>query len=253
MNIKKLFDNLLFYLSVPKCVCCRTPLEISDRTLCKDCLLEYENIKGSDCSLCAKVLSGCSCSNDYLEKHMVKRVVKVFRYRQLSDANKRIPSNELIYNIKRGKRTDLLDFISDEIIAAIRNSIDYKDYIITNVPRKRDRVIKYGLDHSAEIAKCISKKLGIEYIDVLKSVSRKPQKKTYGEERLKNAQFDYKKTVDLKGKRIIIVDDIITTGASMGHCAMLLRGLKAKEVVGACLAIAYKDKYTPFKKDFLPY
>jgi ComF family protein len=163
--------------------------------------------------------------------------------------DERIPSNQLIYVVKRVKRRDLLDFISDEVITSIKNSIKYENYVITNVPRKRNRVMKYGLDHSEEIAKCISRKLGIGYVKLLKSKSKKAQKKTHGEERLKNAKFDYvRKPDDVEGKRVILVDDIVTTGASMGASAMLIRALGAKEVVGASLAIAFRDVYRPFEE-----
>ena len=79
-------------------------------------------------------------------------------------------------------------------------------------------------------------------------MSGKPQKKTHGEQRLKNAKFDYRRRIpDIKGKNVLLVDDIVTTGASMGNSAMLLHGLGAKRIVGVCLSIAYRDKYTPFK------
>lgn len=250
MDIKKLYNSFIYYLTVPKCVCCRERLDIDDEALCKACLKEYKNIKLANCSVCSHTLERCSCVNDYLDKHYVHKLVKLFRYKQPAHPNDRMPANELIYNIKRGKRRDLLKFITDELVEAIEDSVDYKKFIITNVPRKRSRVTKYGLDHSAEIAKSISKRLGIDYVKTLKSSLKKPQKKTHGEERLKNARFDYlRNSPDIKGKNVLLVDDIVTTGASMGNCAMLLHGLGAKRIVGVCLSIAYKDKYTPFITD----
>ncbi len=250
MDIKKLYSNILYYLTVPKCVCCREPLDIDDRALCKSCIKEYNNLKQTNCSRCLKILNSCTCVNKYLDTHLVHKLVKVFRYRHPSGPNDRIPANELIYNIKRAKRRDLLAFIVDELEMAIKNSgIKYERYIITNVPRKSSRVIKYGLDHSEEIAKRLSKRLGLEYVKLLKSTSKKPQKKTQGEERLKNAKFNYRSILPvIKGERVLLVDDIVTTGASMGAAAMMIRGLEAKEVVGVCLAIAFRDRHVPFAK-----
>ena len=249
MKFKKLYEDVLFYLTVPKCVCCREKLARTESALCNKCKIDYENRKDRICSVCFSRLDECNCPNEYLETHMVKKLVKVFRYKPSEDPNERIPTNELIYNIKRGKRRDLLDLISDEMILSIRKAIKYENFIITNIPRTRSRVLKYGLDHSAEIAKSISRKLGIEYVSILKSKSKKAQKKTHGEQRMLNAEFDYKNKIpDINGKRVILVDDIVTTGASMGACAMLIKGLGAKEIVGASLAIAFKDKYIPFAK-----
>ena len=83
----------------------------------------------------------------------------------------------------------------------------------------------------------------------MKSKLKTPQKKVHGEQRIKNAEFDYlKKHPSVRGKRVILFDDIVTTGASMGASAMLIKGLGAKEIVGACIAIAFRDKYKPFEK-----
>ena len=249
--IKEFTKKLLFYTTVPKCVCCRDRLDIDDRALCKSCMKEYEAAKQNVCSVCFKQLSSCKCSNKYLKNHMMPKLIKIFRYKPSSGPNERVAANELIYNIKRAKRRDLLDLISDEMIISIKNSLDIRDLIITNVPRKRSRVLKYGFDHSREIAKAIASKLGLKYVAVLKSKSKAPQKKLHGEERIKNAQFGILgKKHNLKGKRILLVDDIVTTGASMGASAMFIRALGAKEVIGACLAITYKDEYTPFLQSF---
>lgn len=249
MNFKEFIKATLFYMTVPKCVCCRRKLERREKALCTYCMNEYEKSKHSVCSVCFKRLPECKCPNEYLETHMVRKLVKIFRYKPSTDPNERVPQNELIYNIKRMKRRDLIDLISDEMIPPIKASLKYVDCVITSVPRKRERVLEYGLDHSEEIAKAISKKLGIEYVKLLVSKQKAPQKKMHGEERIKNAEFDYfRGHPDVKGKRVILFDDIVTTGASMGASAMLIKGLGAKEISGACMAIAFRDKYTPFAK-----
>lgn len=247
MVSKNFVKKLLFYMTVPKCVCCGEKLDFDDRALCKNCLQEYDASKNSFCSLCFKRLPYCKCSNKYLKSHMISTLIKIFRYKPSSDPNEKIPSNQLIYVIKRVRRKDLLDFISDEMINAIKNSINYENYVVSNVPRKRSRILKYGFDHSREIAEAISKKLGLKYVKLLESKSKAAQKKLHGDARIKNAEFDIlKKHPDVNGKRVLLIDDIVTTGASMGASAMLIKALGAKEVVGVCLAITYRDDYRPF-------
>jgi ComF family protein len=181
---------------------------------------------------------------------MVKRLVKVFRYKQPLVETEKIPSNELIYVLKRVKRRDIIDFLSDELVKSIEENIKYSDFAVTNVPRKRSRAVKYGLDHSKELARAVAKKLDLDYLELLNSKLDVAQKKTHGVDRIKNARFDYRKNApDIKGKRMLIVDDIVTTGASMGNCAVLLRGLGAKEVVGVSVSVAFKDKYVPFAEE----
>ena len=247
--MKEFARNLFFYLTVPKCVSCRRKLNRRDKALCEECKAEYERTKDRKCSVCFKKLIECKCPNEYLENHTVHKLVKVFRYKPSDNPEEKVAANELIYNVKRVKRLDLIDFMSDEVAIAIKNSLKYEECVITNIPRKRSRVLEYGLDHSEEIAKAIAKKLGIEYVKLLKSKLKTPQKKVHGEERIKNAEFDCLKNAPIvTGKRVILFDDIVTTGASMGASAMLIKGLGAKSVYGACMAIAFKDKYKPFQK-----
>ena len=211
MNIKEIYKRAIYYISVPKCVLCNDKLDYGDRGLCKSCMEEYERHKERDCPRCAKILSKCFCSYEDLESHGIKNMVKLFRY---SKSEQSMPSNYLIYSLKQDNRNDVMDFLADELTTAIKNNIteDLSEYVITNVPRRKAAIVNYGYDHAKTLALRVSKKLGIEYTEILKSRSKRPQKSVYGHERIENAKFDYKckKDYTLKGKSVIIVDDIIS-------------------------------------------
>ena len=245
MSLKEFKKSLLFYLSVPKCVGCKERLSRSDLALCPNCISEYENIKRRNCSICAKELSACSCTNSYLDTHYVHKLIKVFRY--IHDDP--IPSNNLIYSLKRDNRSDVLTFLSKELAKSISTSVkDPQNYIFSNVPRRREGIVKYGIDHSALLAKSLAKHFSAEYYQPIVSISKKPQKKLNKDERLKNAKFKAKKkAMSLKDKNVILVDDIVTTGASMAASAAVLKKLGAKTIIGAAISIAYKDSYVPFE------
>lgn len=242
MKLKNLLKLIVHYISVPKCVCCEEKLGYGKGALCDSCLEIYREIKTRDCSLCSKPLYRCSCSNSYLEAHYVKKLIKVYRY--LPELS--LPTNRLIYSLKRDDRDDVLDFARRELSAAIKNSVENpSEYIFTYVPRRRKSVVKYGIDHAQLLSKALAKEFSAEFYPLLISKSKSPQKSTAGEERLKNAKFKYKKnSPNLSGKKVILVDDIVTTGASLGTCAALIRGLGAKTIVGCVMAIAYKDPHT---------
>ena len=199
------------------------------------------------------MLDKCTCPNKYLDSHYVHKLVKVYRY--LPDDT--LPSNKLIYSLKRDNRKDVLEFLADELYNAISASVSApSEYIFTNVPRSRKTVVKYGIDHAALLSKTLAKRFSATYYQPLISKAKLQQKKTSGEERLKNANFEIKKSAEsLFGKKIILIDDVVTTGASVGAAAMQLKALGAKQIIGATLAIAYKDRYVPFEKGdrFLPY
>ncbi len=242
----KLIDDILFYISAPKCVGCKTRLDRNDKALCKTCYAEYKNVLDRNCSICSKKLNRCTCTNFYMDSHYVHKMIKVYRY-IFNDGIQ--PSNFLIYSLKRDNRKDVLDFLADELADSISSNLpNYEKYICTSVPRRRSEIIKYGIDHAELLSRAVAKRLKIKYIKTLVSNAKYAQKKaTSRDARYKNAKFKLKsEALDLKGKDVIVVDDIVTTGASMGMSAMLLKSAGAGKIIGASIAIAYKDAYTPF-------
>lgn len=239
MKIKELMDRVLFALSVPKCTCCKSKLDYGQKALCLKCSSVFEDFKSRNCSLCAKPLDKCSCSNEFLRAHYVRRVIKCYRYLDRKEAS---AGNTLIYSLKRDNRQDVLDACADLLCKAISNSVDNPaDCVFINVPRRKSAIVKYGIDQSALLAKEVAKRFGARYIPLLASKAKLAQKSLETADRFKNAQFYITKNIDLTGKRVIIVDDIITTGASVGKAAALVRSLGCKDITAAALAIAYKD------------
>ena len=237
-----LLSRLAHLISVPKCVCCGERLDYGELALCPNCSAVFDNIKTRNCSKCSKILSKCDCSTDYLRSHYIKTMIKIFRYKNREE---NIAANSLIYSLKRDNRSDVLDKCAKLLHDAITNNLgDVSDFIITNVPRRRSQIIKYGIDHAELLAKRIAMLSGARYERLLVSNVKTEQKSLLGSAREANIDFDIMSDEDLKGKSVIIIDDIVTTGASMGAAAMLIRGLGAKRIVGASLAIAYKDNFS---------
>ena len=232
-------DRVLFALSVPKCVCCGRRLVYGEKAFCLKCSADFEDFKNRECSHCARPLYQCDCSNEFLRSHYVKRVIKCYRYLVRDE---KLTGNRLIYSLKRDHRSDVLDIAAAELIKAINYSVDNPSkYIFTNVPRRRRAIVEFGYDHSELLAKEISKHFGAEYISMLGSNAKYAQKTLETEERFKNADFYLKSDIDLTGRGVIIIDDIITTGASVGKSASLIRSLGSKDIIAAALGIAYKD------------
>ena len=244
----KLIDKLLFYISVPECVYCGERLSITEKALCENCKALYLDHKERNCSICSRPLYLCDCTSEYLESHFIHKHIKVFRYKSSENS----PANELIYKLKRENRRDLIDFIAEELSEAIKNSVKIdENTVFTSVPRRRKAKIKYGIDHAEKLTKRVAKICSAEYKPLLKSKAKTAQKKSDSrEKRIENAKFKLiNDKLDLSGKTVIIIDDIVTTGASMGNAAFNLKGLTPKKIIGASIAIAYKDSYRPLSKD----
>ena len=120
MAESRILKKVLFALSVPKCLACRARLSDEDRALCSSCMKKYIEIKTRNCSGCAKLLHECSCTNDYLSRHFVKGLAKVYRYRATEDF---AAANAMVYRLKRKNREDVLDFLADELTFAIKSSL----------------------------------------------------------------------------------------------------------------------------------
>lgn len=247
MNEKSsLIAKLAYRITVPKCVSCRRILLSNERALCAKCYSEYLNVKSRNCSICNKQLSSCFCTNDFLSTHFVKGLAKVFRYR-VKDENK--SANSLIFRMKKRSRKDVTDFCASELVDAIRNCHpDLTNAIVTNVPNRKSVIRERGMDHAQVLANAVADKLGLEYKHLLVSLSKRPQKSLTTEERMKNADFDIVCDESLEGKTVLIIDDVVTSGASMGKSAAMIRTLRPKQIYGAALAVAYFDNYKKSNK-----
>ena len=242
MAESRILKKVLHALSVPKCLACRARLPEGDRALCHSCCEKYREIKTRNCARCAKLLAECSCTNEYLSRHFVKGLAKVYRYRATEEF---MAANAIVYRLKKKNRNDALDFLADEVAASIKASLPgiSSDAIVTHVPNRKSAITQYGFDHAELLGRAVAEKLGFEFMPLLVSLSKKPQKEMKGMERYANATFDLISEPDIMGREIIIVDDIVTTGASMGNSATFIRALRPKAIYGACVSIAYYDDF----------
>ncbi len=119
---------------------------------------------------------------------------------------------------------------------------------IVPVPPRRGKD-RTALPHL--IAKRLGQVLGVPVLAPLRVARElKPQKTLTREERLRNVRGAYavRPGTDLGGKRLLLVDDVITTGATVSACALALLEAGAVEVAAFCLAADEelpKEKRTP--------
>ena len=116
--------------------------------------------------------------------------------------------------------------------------------ILTWVPISRRRKLTRGYDQCALLAKTVGKELGIPVLPLLKKIrNNKPQSSVQGvAQRRANVLGVYKVlTPDaVQGKRILLLDDVLTTGSTAGECARMLLTAGAKEVHCAAIAAVRK-------------
>ena len=108
--------------------------------------------------------------------------------------------------------------------------------IIMPIPISKKRLKQRGYNQSSVFAKKVAKILKIVYFEnaILKMKNNQPQSSLSQEERVKNVQNVYKINEKylqmLKNKKILLIDDIFTTGSTSNECSRILKSSQAKSV-----------------------
>ncbi len=145
-------------------------------------------------------------------------------------------SRKMIYSLKFRGRKDLVKIISAEMINTYNQYLITKDIdFICCVPSSFKSTFKRGYDHVKLLGKSVSKAIGLDLIHPLKLARKKiPQHTLSGKDRIENIKGAFLCTdeVDIKGKTLLVIDDILSTGATFNECAKVLKRKGAKRVYG---------------------
>lgn len=232
--------GILSWLYVPKCVVCKTRLDADRETLlCDECLLRWEREKESLCPICGQKSGMCWCGIKldtkgaiYAERHLS------FYSSSVDSATKRI-----IISIKRKLDKRVADMLSRELSEIIERDIDTENAVIVHVPRSVPSVRYYGFDQSLILAEGISELLDIQHFSPIIHKGKAVQKKLSYSQRQINARKSYfldKEKSDLvKGKTVILIDDVVTSGATAARCASLLKRAGANRIYMLSIAKVY--------------
>lgn len=118
--------------------------------------------------------------------------------------------------------------------------------MLTWVPVSRLRRFRRGYDQCQLLAESTGAELGIPVHSTLRKIRNTPPQSTLPDASMRKANVlgAYRVCGDVRGKTVLLVDDIYTTGATMNECARMLLTAGAKEVHGAALAAVRNQKRT---------
>ena len=110
--------------------------------------------------------------------------------------------------------------------------------IILPIPTASSRLRARGYDHTKLIAKVIAQQTGRQYQSLVGRLGQSRQVGSHREERLKqlNSAYYVKRSESVRGKRIVLVDDIVTTGGTLESVAKVLKRAGAKSVSAVVFA-----------------
>ncbi len=230
------------------CISCGNFLSSEKKSyLCSTCLAKIPINSGLFCPICFKRLNQaenkkCSHSNQ-------KSFLDFLGYATYYEIT---PIKNLIHNYKYRFAKDIAQTLSDIIIIYLKKSLDdWNDWIIIPIPLHRSRLNWRGFNQAEEIAKIISPKFNWPIFNNILIRNKKTaeqaeiKKREKRQENLKDAfsLSSSKETRDesfstqiLKNKKIILLDDVYTTGATLEEAAKILKSAGAKKIIGLVIA-----------------
>ncbi|WP_294154303.1 ComF family protein [uncultured Clostridium sp.] len=123
--------------------------------------------------------------------------------------------------------------LSELLVDYILNNYRYEEFIITYIPLSKKSKKKRGFNQCQYLAERISRDLNMCCKEVLiKRKDNKEQKKLKYNERFENIKniFELKNSINIKDLKLIVIDDITTSGATMEEACRILKKYGAKEI-----------------------
>ena len=145
----------------------------------------------------------------------------------------------MIHLLKSTADTEAVDFLAELLVNAIGFNPKGFD-AIAFVPRNLRNFRLAGCDQAEALAQSLSRKYNLPIINALERLKGREQKHLSHAQRVKNVKNKYRLNPDFHIEepmnKILLIDDIYTTGATMKTCAELLRGKIARAVVPITLS-----------------
>ncbi len=242
VKLETLASRLLDVLYPPSCELCETPLR-GGRALCDSCDASLPRLDEPFCSHCGQPFfgmldGGVECPNC----HGVKLGFKFARpvLRRCDDAM------DLVHRLKYGRQAHVArelggiaaEALNDPRLARARD----EQWPVVPVPLHRARHYQRGFNQAAEIARSMAKASGLPVCHALKRLkSTQTQTALHRKERFANLKGAFAITragmrlAASKPKGVILLDDVLTTGSTLGTCARVLRRAGCKHVVAVAV------------------
>lgn len=213
-----------------RCIFCGKLISPSEEK-CSDCVENLPYIKGEICLKCGQLKSECSC--EYERTKFYDGIAAPFYY---DGAVK-----DGIHRFKFNREKFLGKFYARYLAEyfAERYSGEEFDYIAC-VPVDRKKRGYRGFNQSEVLAKELSKLVSVPFARdmLLKIYPNREQVGLTGRRRVGNVLgvFDVNDKYELSGKRILLIDDVKTTGSTLSECGKMLFLYGADKVF--CLTVA---------------
>ncbi len=240
--MKRFTSALLDFFFPPLCHICRTFIpDAGELHICPICRETLTLVKSPLCTICGIPFAGAG------DDHICGRCLKYpphfdsARAHLLHDGSARNMIHAFKYQYKTHLRRPLALLALEGLTGFIR---EHETDFIVPVPLHRSRLRSRGFNQAVLLGKLFSDRLSLpmQTNGLLRVRRTEPQIELSGEERRNNVKgaFAVSDPACIKGKRILLLDDVMTTGSTVDECAKELKKAGALSVI--VITVARTDR-----------
>jgi len=222
----------VLHLFFPKiCITCNTQLLSFEKLICTPCRHDLPII-------CYKNFKDNKIKNAFLGRIPIEKAISFLFYRKTGK------TKEIIQSLKYKGNQEIGNFIGDWFGNLLKESNEFNDINhIIPVPLHEKKLKKRGYNQLTTFGQCLSKQLNTAYTPNLLQRTSVSKTQTFKHrfERFNNNEthFNLVDKAIFRNKHILLIDDVITTGATIEACCKEL--LKTKNIKISIVTIAYTE------------
>lgn len=218
-------EGPLAVLFPPRCLLCGAPTARLS-ILCDDCIADLPHLAGPRCTKCQELLADPSldlCRACGTRERWFDRALSLGPYEG--------PWGELVRSLKFDREPAVARFLSVQMAGFLHTEDPFGDVdIITYVPMTRHAMRARGFNQAKLLARGLAKRIHRPVAQLLaKGSVTQPQARLSARARRENLRGAFRTIRSVSGK-VLLVDDIFTTGSTVEECAHTLKSGGCKEV-----------------------
>jgi competence protein ComFC len=235
----ELFEAAASLLYPPVCTLCGDEIRAGEY-LCEQCDSKAMRIVAPFCQQCSEPFEGAittvfTCANCAHRTIYFDAAVAAYRGRGIV--------RQIIHDFKYGRQIDLRYPVARWLCAAFDDErLSGRQFdIIVPVPLHPTRRRERGFNQASLLAELLSARISIPCKPVLERIRYTTTQTALDRaERMENLHnaFRLRKNANVRGLRVLLIDDILTTGSTLSECARVLKRAKAISVYAATAARA---------------